>query len=47
MRKFRNLFFDDWVSNTLNYHPVSIWSIFNASKALFNQTDIPPQIGVK
>jgi hypothetical protein len=27
-------FFDDWVLSTLNYHPVSIWSIFNASKAL-------------
>jgi hypothetical protein len=29
----RNFFFDDWVLSTLNYHPISIWSIFDASKA--------------
>jgi hypothetical protein len=28
MRKFRKIYFDDWVLSTLNYHPVSIWSIF-------------------
>jgi hypothetical protein len=33
MRKFRIFFCDDLVLSTLNYHPVSIWSMLNASKA--------------
>ena len=33
MRKFRKKNLDDWVRSTLNYHPVSISSMFNASKA--------------
>jgi hypothetical protein len=33
MPKFRKIFFNEWVLSTLNYHLVSIWSIFKASKA--------------
>ena len=42
MRKFRNFFFDDLVLSTLNYHPVSIWRIFNASKAFIKSESYTP-----
>jgi hypothetical protein len=42
MRKFRKFFFDDWVLITLNYHPVSIWSIFNASKTFIKSESHTP-----
>ena len=41
MQNFRNFFFDDLVFSTLYYHLVSIWSIFNASKAFINRHDHP------
>ena len=41
MRTFRN-FFDDWVLSTLNYQPVSIWSIFDATKTFIKSESHTP-----